>query len=270
MCRYHCNKQPLQPCSPCHCNCMVQCRELAWSLILGPVTTNLTSWQQQLLQQQYGWQWPPNLTPPWPALWNPSTECTTSLRGKAKHPSCGWQQAWHRQDGRWAPPISKTKCHTKHCQCSLSYKPQEQQHRQHQQSAPQPPTRVQQQNFQVQSPPAPQNPPVPLQQSAGVANQTTQHQPTNKTGIQQNIPLVMPGMIQQLQLINMPGKLINIISAHIPLSVKNKVWAYTYMDLGTLLESTNNPDEEEFNFFPDHSCNKISFRPMTNHQSINT
>ena len=117
----------------------------------------------------------------------------------------------------------------------------------------------------------PQNPLVPLQQSLGVANQTAQHQPTSETSAQQNIPLVMPGMIQQLQSTNMPSKLINIISAHVPLSVENKVWAYAYVDLGTLLESTNNPDEEEkSDFFPDCSCNKIPFRPTIKHQSINT
>ena len=82
----------------------------------------------------------------------------------------------------------------------------------------------------------------------------------------------MPGILPQLQSTNMPGKKLNIISAHIPLSIKSKVWSCTYVNLGTLLESTtNNPDEEEeYDFFPDCSSNKISFRPTTKHHTINT
>ena len=81
----------------------------------------------------------------------------------------------------------------------------------------------------------------------------------------------MPGILQQLQSNNMPGKHLNIISAHVPLTVKNKVWSYAYIDLSTLLESTNNPDEEEeYDFFPDCSSNKISFRSTTKYHTINT
>ena len=65
----------------------------------------------------------------------------------------------------------------------------------------------------------------------------------------------------------MPGKHLNIISSHVPLSLKNKVWSYVYVDLGTLLESTTNPDEEAFNLIPDkHQQNW----PTTKHHNINT
>ena len=62
----------------------------------------------------------------------------------------------------------------------------------------------------------------------------------------------MPGILPQFQSTNMPGKQVNIVSAHVPLSTKNKVWSYTYLDLEILLESITNPDEEEeFDIFPD-------------------
>ena len=90
-------------------------------------------------------------------------------------------------------------------------------------------------------------------------------------GNQQNIPPVMPGILPQLTSTNMPGKALNIISAHVPLSIKNEVWLYAYVELATLLESTSNPDkEEQFNFFPDRATNKISFCPTTKHHSSNT
>ena len=97
-----------------------------------------------------------------------------------------------------------------------------------------------------------------------------QSQPQPDQGAKQDIPAITPGIMPQLQYHNMPGKLLSIISAHIPLSIKNKVWSYVYMDLGTLLESTNNPDEEEeYDLVPDHSTNKIAFRPTTKHHNIN-
>ena len=81
----------------------------------------------------------------------------------------------------------------------------------------------------------------------------------------------MPGMVQQLQSTNLPGKNFNIISAHVPLTIKNRVWAYSYVDLGSLLESSTNPDEEEeYDLFQDKVSNKISFRPTTKHHSITT
>ena len=44
-----------------------------------------------------------------------------------------------------------------------------------------------------------------------------------------------------------------------------------YVDLGTLLESTTNPDEEEeFDLIPDRSTNKIPIRLTTKHHNINT
>ena len=45
-----------------------------------------------------------------------------------------------------------------------------------------------------------------------------------------------------------------------------------YIDLGFLLDNnTNNPDEEEqFNFFPDHVNQRISFKPTNKHALINS
>ena len=69
----------------------------------------------------------------------------------------------------------------------------------------------------------------------------------------------------------MSSKHLNIISSHVPLSIKIKVWSYAYMDLGTLLESTTNPDEEEeFDLIPDRNTNKIAIRLTTKHHNINT
>ena len=75
--------------------------------------------------------------------------------------------------------------------------------------------------------------------------------------------------MSQLNVSNLPGKTQSIISVHVPLSVKNKVWAYTYVDLGSLLANYNNPDEEEqFDFFPDHINQCISFKPSNKHAQI--
>ena len=46
---------------------------VAWSPLLGPVTTTSATWQQPVPQQHFGWQQLPNLIPPWPASWNPNT-----------------------------------------------------------------------------------------------------------------------------------------------------------------------------------------------------
>ena len=110
-------------------------------------------------------------------------------------------------------------------------------------------------NLQVTTTSQQQQPPstLHLQQSMAMSlSQPDQHSI-------QNIPPVMLGMVQQLQSTNLSGKNYNIISVHVPLTIKNKVWAYSYVDLGSLLESSTNPDEEEeYDLFPDKVSNKMS------------
>ena len=62
---------PMQPLS-LQPNSTVQ-GTVAWSPLLGPVTTTSANWQQQHVpQQQFGWHQPTNLIPPWPSTWNPT------------------------------------------------------------------------------------------------------------------------------------------------------------------------------------------------------
>ena len=85
------------------------------------------------------------------------------------------------------------------------------------------------------------------------------------------LPILL-GIAANLQVSNTPGKLSNLISAHVPLTIKNKVWSYMYIDLGSLLDNnTSNPDEEEqFDFFPDHVNQRISFKLTNKHAQINS
>ena len=228
---------------------------VAWSPILGPVTTQSTSWQPQLLQHQLGWLQQPNTIPPWPGTWNPATNTcaaqptghtpvlwmTTGLHQSNWQATLPYQAQLHPTVGTTAAsiptPLTLTGMHNQPDNLQATTTSQQQQL---------PPT-------------------LHLQQSMSTSpSQPDQHSI-------QNIPPVMPGMVQQLQSTNLPGKNYNIISAHVPLTIKNKVWAYLYVDLGSLLESSTNPDEEEkYDLFPDKVSNKISFRPTTKHHSITT
>ena len=62
---------PMQP-STLQPNGAVQ-GTVAWSPLLGPVTTTSATWQQPAPQQHFSWQQPPNLIPSWLASWNPNT-----------------------------------------------------------------------------------------------------------------------------------------------------------------------------------------------------
>ena len=83
------------------------------------------------------------------------------------------------------------------------------------------------------------------------------------------IPPIMPGVIPSLQFHNLPGKIQCKISNHVGQAIKNKIWSYSYVDLGALLDSNTNPeDEEEYDLFPDRTNNCISFKPSNKHASI--
>ena len=72
-----------------------------------------------------------------------------------------------------------------------------------------------------------------------------------------------------LQFHNLPGKTQCKISNHVWQAIKNKIWSYSYVDLGALLDSNTNPeDEEEYDLFPDRTNNCISFKPSNKHASI--
>ena len=86
---------------------------------------------------------------------------------------------------------------------------------------------------------------------------------------QNRIPPILPGVLPNLQFHNLPGKIHTRISDHGGQTTKNKIWSYSYIDLGTLLDNNNNPDDEEaYDLFPDRTNNCISFKPSNKHASI--
>ena len=229
---------------------------MAWSLPLGPVTTHSASWQPQLPPQQFGWLQQPNTVPPWPGTWNPTAN--TYSTQPTGHSPVPWIMTGLQQSNWQAAMPYQAQLHPRGVTTSAPVSsPLQMMVLQQYPDGTNTTTTAQQQ----QPPPASH-----LQQSMTMTT-ATQH---DQQSIQ-NIPPVMPGVIQQLQSTNMPGKHYNIISAHVPLTIKNKVWSYSYVDLGTLPESSTNPDEEEeYDLFPDKVSNKISFRPTTKHHTINT
>ena len=239
---------------------------MAWSLTRGPATTYSASWHPMLPQHHLGWQQPLNLIPPWPATWNLISGTYQHPLGPIHQPVPWMMTGMSQSSWNSSPPYHDQRMPVPHasiqqCMPTSTTTPMATSLNSQQ------PLTIQQQKFQMQQH-AQATPTVLLQQS--VATGTTGNQ-ADLAGNQQNIPPVMPGILPQLTSTNMPGKTLNIISAHVPLSVKNKVWSYAYIDLATLLESTCNPDkEEQLDFFPDRATNKISFHPTTKHQSINT
>ena len=103
---------------------------------------------------------------------------------------------------------------------------------------------------------------VPVSPSVPVATQQADPQP-------HIIPPIILAMISSLQFHNLPGKTQCKISNHVGQSIKNKIWSYSYVDLGALLDSNTNPeDEEEYDLFPDRTNNCFSFKPSNKHASI--
>lgn len=65
----------------------------------------------------------------------------------------------------------------------------------------------------------------------------------------------------------MPGKHTDIIiSTHTTLTIKNKVWAHSYVDLGALIDSQTSDDEERFYLVPDCATNNVTFK--SNHMHV--
>ena len=106
---------PMQP-STLQPNSAVQ-GTVAWSPLLGPVTTTSATWQQPAPQQQFSWQQPPNLIPPWPPSWNPNTGAYNIQQQPAPLPvhnpvpwmtirlsQSGWQSAPPYQQQQVFPP----------------------------------------------------------------------------------------------------------------------------------------------------------------------
>ena len=225
---------------------------VAWSPPAGPVTTHSASWQPQLPPQQFGWPEQPNTVPPWPGTWN--LAASTYSTQPMGHSAVPWMMTGLQQSNWQAAMPYQAQLHPRGVTTSAPISsPLQMMVLQQHQDGTNTTTTAQQQ----QPPPAGH-----LQQSTTTAIATQQSI--------QNIPPVMPGVIQQLQSTNMPSKHYNIISAHVPLTIKNKVWSYSYVDLGTLLESSTSPhEEEEYDLFLDKVSNKISFRPTTKHHTIN-
>ena len=53
-----------------------------------------------------------------------------------------------------------------------------------------------------------------------------------------------------------------------PQSVKNKVWAYSYIDLGALIDSNNPDEQEQFDLLPDGQTNNITLQASNKHINI--
>ena len=131
-------------------------------------------------------------------------------------------------------------------------------------------------------PPALPNPPVTvaltIQQPKGpmphlvpTTTTTTMTQQQARTTSQppNYIPPIMPGFVTAFNQSDLPGKPLDIIiSTHVPQSIKNKVWSYSYIDSGVLID-THNPDEQkEFDVMPDRQTNNITFKASNKHVNI--
>ena len=82
-------------------------------------------------------------------------------------------------------------------------------------------------------------------------------------------PTTIPAtLMNALSVRDAAGNLQLKIANHVPQSIKNKVWQYQYVDLGSLINTDQVPDELTYDFFPDHDENKISFKPSKPHGKI--
>ena len=83
------------------------------------------------------------------------------------------------------------------------------------------------------------------------------------------VPPLMPAAVNTFQQTDLPGKPVDIIiSTHVPQSVKNKVWAYSYIDLGALINSYNPDEQEQFDLLPDRQTNNITLWASNKHINI--
>ena len=202
---------------------------VVWSLTLGPLPTTATNLSNQTLPV-----WSAAQQPVWPATWNPSTGTYQQM---APTPpvqvpwmstgitSAQWPQFQQNTNQQWASTTQQQPS-----QPVQTWVPVMQQQNLATPVQQPPPQVIMQQLTQILQPQGAPN----LQQQVPVAAVTTPAPPI--TGVQpaesQIIPLVIPRMVSQLNMSNLPGNTQSIISAHVPLTIKNKVWSYMYVDLG--------------------------------------